>query len=336
MKMQYTCRSHPRGRTMLAAAVLAALQAVGAVAGHAATKAEISDLVAGEAERNQIVPASLALAVARVESNFNPDAHSDAGARGVMQIMPETARDVFGVDPDRLWQPRTNVRLGIRYLEKLYRRYDRKWKLALSHYNGGSLRGNGGDAIPHDYTRDYVNAVMHFNNRFARQTAQVKLASAAGSTGSPDDAVAGDGAAAKLTEHPSEYMVFDDAGGGDGWRQYLEAADYWLASPKEKKRMREKRRKAANGGDRGARRFAGSGDAGDLQESPRRITDRNRVDARDDQGDRDTGDRHGTRDGHGHGDYDAVTGESTGNRFTRASPEVKELRDNFQRYLGDG
>lgn len=56
------------------------------------SETEIKRLLVREANRSQHVPPSLALAVAQAESNFNPDAESHAGARGVMQIMPATGR----------------------------------------------------------------------------------------------------------------------------------------------------------------------------------------------------------------------------------------------------
>jgi soluble lytic murein transglycosylase-like protein len=73
----------------------------------------------------------LALAVAKVESNFDDNALSSAGARGVMQIMPKTARDEFGVQKDELWDAALNIQIGIDYLELLYDRYG-KWELALA------------------------------------------------------------------------------------------------------------------------------------------------------------------------------------------------------------
>ncbi|MDH3240839.1 MAG: transglycosylase SLT domain-containing protein, partial [Alphaproteobacteria bacterium] len=59
---------------------------------------EIRALVVEEAVRMN-VSASLALAVAHAESNFNPRAESRAGARGVMQIMPATAKGEYGIHP---------------------------------------------------------------------------------------------------------------------------------------------------------------------------------------------------------------------------------------------
>ena len=107
-------------------------------------------------------PPALALAVARVESDFNAEALSSAGARGVMQIMPRTGRSEYGVADYELWNARLNVRLGIDYLSRLYRQYGGRWDLALSHYNGGTLLGQGRSAIPHRYTRRYVRSVYRW------------------------------------------------------------------------------------------------------------------------------------------------------------------------------
>ena len=99
----------------------------------AATRQQIKRMVVEEALLTN-VPPSLALAVAKTESNFRGNALSSAGARGVMQIMPRTARGEFGVAADELWNPRLNIQLGIDYLESLIRRYNGRWDLALSHY----------------------------------------------------------------------------------------------------------------------------------------------------------------------------------------------------------
>jgi hypothetical protein len=123
---------------------------------------DVQQMVVEEAMQSR-VPPSLALAVARVESNFQPMAQSSAGARGVMQIMPKTARDVFGVGQEQLWNARLNIRLGIAFLEQLYDQYGQRWDLALSHYNGGTLAGGAGRAAtPHTYTRKYVADVLHW------------------------------------------------------------------------------------------------------------------------------------------------------------------------------
>ncbi len=131
-------------------------------------RGHIMRLVVAEAEATT-VPPSLALALAKVESDFQAAALSHKGARGVMQIMPRTARQEFGVAADELWQPRLNIQLGLSFLEQLIGRYGGRWDLALSHYNGGSLRGTGAQARPHGYTRRYVQSVLRWQKRYAAQ-----------------------------------------------------------------------------------------------------------------------------------------------------------------------
>lgn len=133
------------------------------------TRNQIKRIIVEEA-RNSIVPPALALALAKVESNFSAHALSSAGARGVMQIMPSTGRNVFGVHEDELWNPRLNIQLGIDYLAQLYHQYGRRWDLALSHYNGGTLRGYGRHAKAHSYTRKYVKSVLNWRNRYNDQS----------------------------------------------------------------------------------------------------------------------------------------------------------------------
>jgi len=130
----------------------------------------VKSLIRAEALRMG-VPVSLALAVAHTESYFNPRAVSSAGARGVMQIMPRTARDEFGVGEDELWDPRLNIQLGLSFLEQLIDRYGGRWDLALSHYNGGSLHGRGAGAKAHGFTRRYVQSVLKWEKRYAAQAA---------------------------------------------------------------------------------------------------------------------------------------------------------------------
>ena len=145
---------------------------------HAApSRTEIKRLVVEEAKATRIPP-SLALAVAKVESDFQAEALSHKGARGVMQIMPKTARDKFGVAADELWDARLNVQLGLDFLEQLIERYEGSWDLALSHYNGGKLLGTGIKARPHGYTRRYVKSVLGWQRRYGNQEKVWRLASA--------------------------------------------------------------------------------------------------------------------------------------------------------------
>ena len=70
---------------------------------------------------------------------------------------------------DELWDARLNLQLGIDYLEQLHEQYGGRWDLALSHYNGGTLRGRGRYARPHGYTRQYVRSVYRWWQRYERR-----------------------------------------------------------------------------------------------------------------------------------------------------------------------
>lgn len=87
------------------------------------------------------LPVSLLLAVARGESNFDPDAVSSANARGLMQILwPGTARHLGFTSLSDLHRPCANVDAGARYLAELLERYQGDMHLALAAYNYGPAR----------------------------------------------------------------------------------------------------------------------------------------------------------------------------------------------------
>jgi len=134
----------------------------------ATSRDEVRRMIVQEALRSSVVPPSLALAVAKAESDFVASAVSSAGARGVMQIMPATGRGEFGVTPEELWSPRLNIQLGIAFLASLIGRYDGRWDLALSHYNGGSAVGRGDRPQVIPATRAYVDKVLRLERGYAR------------------------------------------------------------------------------------------------------------------------------------------------------------------------
>ena len=80
------------------------------------------------------VPADMVRAVIRVESDWNPGAVSSAGALGMMQLMPGTARLLQVNHPFWIYQ---NIEGGTAYLAFLYRRFHGDWRLALAAYNVG-------------------------------------------------------------------------------------------------------------------------------------------------------------------------------------------------------
>ena len=120
---------------------------------------EVMQMVVNEAQRQSVSPA-LALAVAEVESGFQVDALSAKGARGVMQIMPETGSSMYGLTTTQLFHPQSNIQTGIHFLKSLMDEYGRI-DIALSHYNGGSrVRRPGGGLQVIPATRQYVNKVL--------------------------------------------------------------------------------------------------------------------------------------------------------------------------------
>lgn len=112
--------------------------------------------------------ARLVLAVIRAESNFNPKALSPKNARGLMQLIPATAKR-FGVED--VWDPVDNLRGGMAYLRWLLDHFDGRETLALAGYNAGegAVRRHKG-IPPYPETRAYVKRVAHF-----RRTTPAKI-----------------------------------------------------------------------------------------------------------------------------------------------------------------
>jgi soluble lytic murein transglycosylase len=82
----------------------------------------------------------VALSLIRQESGFNAKARSHAGARGLMQLMPATARRYRKVNASKLYHPQINLNIGTRYLDMLYKKYDQNLVYTLSAYNAGETR----------------------------------------------------------------------------------------------------------------------------------------------------------------------------------------------------
>ncbi len=156
------------GGAALAAALVAALAVHQARATTTERPDTIRTMVVSEA-LDLGLPVALALAVAHAESNFNPRALSHKGARGVMQIMPATARGEYGVQAKLLWQPRINIRIGIHFLRRLIERYHGRVDLALSYYNGGSAVGDLPRARVIPATRNYVKRVKSLHRRYRKE-----------------------------------------------------------------------------------------------------------------------------------------------------------------------
>lgn len=103
------------------------------------------------------LPAALIDAVIRTESGYRPHAVSPVGARGLMQLMPGTAREVGAADA---FDPRQNILGGARYLRKMYDRFG-SLELAIAAYNAGPAKVARHRGVPPiQETRRYVAVVM--------------------------------------------------------------------------------------------------------------------------------------------------------------------------------
>lgn len=110
---------------------------------------------------------SLVTAVIKVESDFNPGAVSPKGARGLMQLMPGTARELGVRDS---FDPIQNVDGGVRYLRNLIDFFEGNLPLALAAYNAGreAVLQHGG-VPPYPETRQYVSRVLQYYDLFRRE-----------------------------------------------------------------------------------------------------------------------------------------------------------------------
>ena len=86
-----------------------------------------------------------------------------------MQLDPAVARSELGATAESLWDPATNVRLGLLHLSRLHRRYGGDWELALSHYRGGPLHWLDGGYRPHDFTHGWLQRVMYHWRYYQRE-----------------------------------------------------------------------------------------------------------------------------------------------------------------------
>jgi soluble lytic murein transglycosylase-like protein len=140
----------------------------------------IVDLAIKEAIRQNADPL-LVLAVIKQESGFNAHAHSGVGARGLMQIMPDTGRGLGVRDSSMLYDAQTNLRAGIRYLKQLWTRFtdidmtsiasinpfaSHDVKSAVAAYNAGPGAVHKYSGVPpYRETQGYVKAVLGYYSR---------------------------------------------------------------------------------------------------------------------------------------------------------------------------
>jgi hypothetical protein len=119
------------------------------------------DLIIHDASRRHKVDSAIVRAIILAESRYNIYAISNKGARGLMQLMPVTAKEL-GVENS--FNPVQNINAGVKYFKKLLNRFDGDVKLSLAAYNAGPGRVLKYKGVPpFEDTRNYVQKVLHYH-----------------------------------------------------------------------------------------------------------------------------------------------------------------------------
>jgi soluble lytic murein transglycosylase-like protein len=132
-----------------------------------------AELVSAAASANQL-PEALLHAVINAESHYDPGATSPKGAGGLMQLMPDTARELGVKD---VYDPKANIQGGARYLKRLMTLFDNDIALAVAAYNAGpdAVLSRGRVIPPFAETQRYVPSVLRQYRRLQGLAADAPL-----------------------------------------------------------------------------------------------------------------------------------------------------------------
>jgi len=128
-----------------------------------AADGDYAALIQAAAQRHGVSP-HLVKAVVTAESDFDPRVVSSAGAMGLMQLMPGTAKDLGVKNP---FDPAQNIDGGTRYLAQMLERFGGDEKKALAAYNWGPGNVERGGRMPAE-TRNYLRKVANFKQQYAQ------------------------------------------------------------------------------------------------------------------------------------------------------------------------
>jgi soluble lytic murein transglycosylase-like protein len=116
--------------------------------------------------RRYNIDPNLIKAIIRAESGFDRYAVSKKGAQGLMQLMPDTAREMRVSDP---FNPEQNIAGGVRYLRKLLKMFNGNLVLSLAAYNAGPGQVKKAGGVPRiNETRLYIKRVLSYYDRYAK------------------------------------------------------------------------------------------------------------------------------------------------------------------------
>lgn len=122
------------------------------------------DPIIADASQKYGLEAPLIKAVIKAESDFDPNAISHKGARGLMQIMPMNFRLLNVENP---FDPNQSIEAGARYLRDMMDRYNGKINLSLAAYNAGpGAVDRYGGVPPYQETEEYIERVMRYYQRY--------------------------------------------------------------------------------------------------------------------------------------------------------------------------